>query len=87
MVGGSFTKLSGQPRKNIARLKATEPATQNLTWDGSTIDWLRGGTSPEIWRTTFEYTTNGTGWTALGAGERVPGGWQLPLPSSVTPGT
>lgn len=78
LVGGGFTTLGGQPRTNIARLNNTEPATQNLTYDGATIVWLRGGTSPEIWRTTFEVSTNGSDWIALGPGSRIPGGWQLP---------
>src|SRR2546427_7619046 len=43
--------------------------------------------SPEVWRTTFEVTTNSLDWTSLGAGARVPGGWQLTgvsLPPSCT---
>jgi hypothetical protein len=65
------------PRTNIARLNNTGPATQSLTYSGSTINWLRGGTSPEAWRTTFESSTNGVDWTFLGAGNHIPGGWQV----------
>ncbi|MCX6902773.1 MAG: hypothetical protein NTW03_04725, partial [Verrucomicrobia bacterium] len=53
------------------------PATQSLNCDGSTITWLRGGTSPEVWRATFDQSTDGLTWTSLGAGTRIPGGWQL----------
>lgn len=77
LVGGDFTTLGEQPRNFIGRLNNTEPASQTLTYDGSRIIWLRGGTSPEVWRTTFEHTTNGATWADLGAGTRIPGGWQL----------
>ena len=78
LVGGSFSVLAGQPCNSLGRLNNTGPATQNLDYDGSTITWLRGGTSPEVWRTTFEQSTDGVNWTSLGAGTRIPGGWQLP---------
>ena len=55
----------------------TDPATQSLAANGSSITWLRGGTSPELWRTTFDFTINGTGWASLGDGRRIPGGWEL----------
>jgi uncharacterized delta-60 repeat protein len=77
LVGGNFTTLGGQTRNCIGRLNNTAPATQNLTFDGSAITWLRGGTSPEVWRTTFDLSTNGTDWSSLGAGARIGGGWQL----------
>jgi hypothetical protein len=37
---------------------------------------LRGGSGPEVWRTTFEHSADGI-WTNLGAGSRIMGGWQL----------
>jgi uncharacterized delta-60 repeat protein len=77
LVGGDFTTLAGQPRACIGRLNATGPATQSLTSDGSTITWLRGGTSPEVWRTTFKHSPDGLDWTFLGPGTPTPGGWQL----------
>jgi uncharacterized delta-60 repeat protein len=77
LVGGSFATLGGQSRPYIGRLTPTEPATQNLTFDGSTANWQRGGSSPEVWRTAFEVTSNGMSWTALGSGVRIPGGWRL----------
>ena len=66
----------GRPANSIGRLNNTEPATQSLTFDGSTLTWLRGGTSPEVWRTTFDASTNGTDWFSLGGGTRIPDGWQ-----------
>jgi uncharacterized delta-60 repeat protein len=77
LVGGSFTNLGGQSRANIGRLNASGAATQSLGFNGSTLTWLRGGSSPEVWRTTFEFSPDGLSWQMLGAGIRIPGGWQL----------
>ncbi len=85
LVGGDFRTLAGQARAGAARLLSFEPATQNLRYEGSTLAWLRGGDAPEIGRTTFESSTDGLAWTDLGAGARVPGGWQrtgVALPST-----
>jgi hypothetical protein len=76
-VGGVFTNLCGQGRPGIGRFNATDPASQTLSYDGATVIWLRGGTGPEVWRTTFEVSIDGTNWTSLGAGTRIAGGWQL----------
>ena len=77
LAAGQFTTLGGQPRQYIGRLNNTGPATQVLAFDGSSVTWLRGDTSPEVWRTTFDGSTNGTAWVSLGAGQRVADGWQL----------
>jgi uncharacterized delta-60 repeat protein len=77
LAGGGFTLLAGQPCPRIARLNNTLPAIQSLSYDGSAITWLRGNTSPEFWRTSFEGSTNGVDWVVLGTGARIPGGWQL----------
>jgi uncharacterized delta-60 repeat protein len=77
VVGGSFNSISGQWHTNLARLNSTAPAAQGLIYDGATITWLRSGAVPEIWRATFEASTNAAAWFALGPGQRVPGGWQL----------
>jgi uncharacterized delta-60 repeat protein len=77
VIGGQFTSLSGVTRVNIGRLVNTGPATESLGFDGSTITWLRGGTAPEVWRTTLDYSTDGTNWSSLGAGTRIAGGWQV----------
>jgi uncharacterized delta-60 repeat protein len=77
IAAGNFSTLTGQYRANIGRLLATEPATQALSYDGANLNWVRGGTCPEVWRVTFEISTNGANWSYLGAGERVTGGWRL----------
>lgn len=79
MVGGYFDTLGGLGCKYLGRLSSTEAALQNLSVNasGSVVAWQRSGSSPEVWRTTFEYSSDGTTWTSLGAGTRVAGGWQL----------
>jgi hypothetical protein len=76
LAGGHFTGLGGQSRNYVGRLNNTGPATQSLTFDGSTLTWMRGGTSPEVWGTTFEYSPDCGSWTNR-EGIRIPGGWQL----------
>lgn len=81
LVGGSFTLLGGQPRAGLGRLANSVPATQSLTWNETSATWLRGGASPEVWRTAFEVTTNsGTVWMSLGSGLRIPEGWECVMP-------
>jgi uncharacterized delta-60 repeat protein len=77
LVGGWFDSLGGQTRNGLGRLINTGMAKQSLDYDGTNILWLRGGTSPEVWRTSFESSTNGTNWTCLGDGCHVDGGWRL----------
>jgi uncharacterized delta-60 repeat protein len=82
LAGGQFTSLGGLSCNNIGRLNNTAPANQSLVFDGSRLTWTRRGTSPEVWRTTFDYSLDGGGtWTILGGGVRIPGGWQLSGPS------
>jgi hypothetical protein len=38
---------------------------------------MRSGPGPEVWRATFETSTDGVTYTPLGAGTRIAGGWQL----------
>jgi uncharacterized delta-60 repeat protein len=88
LLGGVFSQVAKQFRTNIARLYNTAPATNDLKYDGAAIRWVRGGTSPEVWRTTFDYSADRTNWTSLGSGTRIPGGWQLvtnvPTPITVS---
>jgi len=77
LAGGYFTTLAGQPRPYVGRLNNLDPAWQSLSYDGATVTWMRGGSSCEVWRTTFDSSTDGTNWVSLGDGARIPGGWQL----------
>ena len=74
--GGVFSSVGGVARTNIARL-LNEPATQTLgVPDATQVQWLRGGTAPEVEQVTFELSTDaGSTWTALGSGTRITGGW------------
>ena len=87
LVGGYFTTLAGRMCSKLGRLNHTDPATQTLDYDGTNVIWQRGGAGPEVWRTTLEHFTNGLTWTDLGAGARIPGGWQwagVSLPRNAT---
>jgi uncharacterized delta-60 repeat protein len=77
LAAGQFTTLGGQSRNDIGRLIDTFPANESLACYGTNITWLRAGALPEVWRTTFEQSTDGTNWTMLGAGTRIAGGWSL----------
>jgi hypothetical protein len=77
LIGGSLVDATGNTNSYIGRLQNTSPATQSLTYEGSTITWMRGGTSPEVWGTVFHISTNGSDWLRLGQGTRIPGGWQV----------
>ena len=86
-MGGTFTNLGGLTRTNIGRLNNTSPATESLTFDGSSVTWLRGGSGPEVGRASFESTTNGLDWMFLGNASRISGGWQaigLSVPVNAT---
>ena len=85
VVSDQFDTVNFEPRSRVVRLSDTAPTTQNLTCNGSQVTWLRSGAGPEVWRTTFEVSTNGNDWFMLGAGTRIAGGWELTnvaLPSS-----
>jgi uncharacterized delta-60 repeat protein len=77
LVGGWFNSLGGLSRNTFGRLINTDIAMQYFNYDGTNIFWQRGGTSPEVWRTSFESSTDGTNWIYLGEGVRVGSGWQL----------
>jgi large repetitive protein len=59
-------------RNRFARLANGTAAFQNLTATQNTITWTRSGASPELFRVTFEQSTNGgLNYTFLGNGTRV----------------
>ena len=77
LLTGFFSTVCGQPRSGIGRLINTDAAIEGFAYDGTNLFWQRGGTGPEVWRTTFENSVDGIAWTYLGDGTRVAGGWQL----------
>ncbi|MBI2948831.1 MAG: choice-of-anchor D domain-containing protein, partial [Verrucomicrobia bacterium] len=78
VVGGAFTTVGGAARNRIARLE-NDAASQGLTVpNSSSVQWLRGDSSPETLRVTFDLSTDGgTTWSPLGTGTRITGGWAL----------
>jgi uncharacterized delta-60 repeat protein len=78
LMGGEFSRLGGELRSRIGRLHNTGPASQFLTYGGSSIIWVREGTAPEIIRSTFDYSPDGAQWAPLGDGRRTQRGWILP---------
>ena len=77
LVGGTFTNLAGQSCVKIGRLNKIYAATNSLTYNGTNMVWLRGGSTPEFGWTTFEYIPNGGTDFVQAAGSRISGGWQL----------
>ncbi len=84
LLGGTFTALqpngafAATARVGLARLN-NDPATQSLgVPSADRIQWLRGGTSPEVQQVTFEQSTDGGAvYTTLGSAVRITGGWEL----------
>lgn len=82
LITGTFQRFGdGSPsftsRPLIARLM-NGPATQTLTSNGTSITWMRGGTSPEAQSVYFETRLVGTDeWVPVdGFPQRITGGWQ-----------
>lgn len=82
-VAGGFAFISGRYRSRIARL-LNDPAVSELSvTGGSQIDWLRGGSAPEVIQAEFT-TWDGNGWSQGVPAARVAGGWRatgLTLPA------
>ncbi len=78
LMGGSFPVTVNHTYKFITRL-GNNAATQSLTVPSNArVQWLRGGTSPEVEQVTFEVSVdNGGSWIPLGLGVRISGGWEL----------
>jgi len=70
---------TGLVTRNSIAMMQDEIALQSLSAapDGTSVTWLRSGSGPEVQRVTFEISTDGSAWTALGNGSRITGGWQL----------
>ena len=78
LIGGFFTTMGGVARNRFARL-VNDAATETLNVaSADRIEWLRGGSSPETLRVTFDLSTDGgINYTLLGLGTRISGGWEL----------
>lgn len=87
LVGGAFSILGGEARSHLGRLSSETAALQNLLAgaqgilpqvpDNTTLIWMRSGAGPQVRHVSFELSTDGLGYTPLGAGTRISGGWEL----------
>ena len=77
IAGGSRELSPSQSEGFVARFTSDDPATENLSSNGSSVTWLRGGSAPELSRCKFQMTTNGVDWVELGVGKPGAGGWEL----------
>lgn len=76
IVGGRF-RLEGKTLC-MARLTNDEATSVLSVVSATEVQWLRGGSSPEVQQVIFDISENGgDSWTALGIGQRIPGGWKL----------
>jgi uncharacterized delta-60 repeat protein len=77
IIDEGFKNEGGVVVPGLGHIMNTEPGTQYLTFDGTNATWFRGGTSPEVIRTVFEFSADGSAWTNLGEGVRIEGGWRV----------
>jgi uncharacterized delta-60 repeat protein len=77
LAGGSFTTIGGQPRNLFARLSNDTASLQDLAVSQTTITWARGGSSPDLARVTFEYSTDNVNYTPAGNGTAAGRNWTL----------
>src|SRR5262249_37097711 len=77
LIPGTAITPDGLWHSGLLLFNNDASATEDLSLSSSSITWLRGGTGPEVWRTTFEHSTDGLLWILLGEGNRITGGWQL----------
>jgi uncharacterized delta-60 repeat protein len=77
LAGGQFATAGGQTRNRIVRLTNDTAAMQDLAVTQTTITWTRSGSSPQLTRVTFEYSTDNVNYTVLGNGTALGGNWVL----------
>jgi uncharacterized delta-60 repeat protein len=85
LIGGRFTSYNGTARNGIARLENGTTSQTLSAVSPARVEWLRGGSAPEVEQAAFEFSPDGLNWTPLGAGMRISGGWErsgLSLPGS-----
>lgn len=78
MACGTFTMVDEMPTTAFVQFDNGEAIQNLISPDSSRVQWLRGGTAPELTQVTFDLSTDsGTTWTPLGAGSRALIGWEL----------
>ncbi|MBX3733563.1 MAG: hypothetical protein KF791_13325 [Verrucomicrobiae bacterium] len=78
IITGDFEQVNGVSQYRISRL-INDPGTHSMAIPSATrVEWHRQGTRPEAAYAWFEHSADeGTTWTLLGPGHRIPGGWAL----------
>jgi uncharacterized delta-60 repeat protein len=80
LVGGLFSgpnSIGLETRNSFARLGNDTPARQNLAVTPHTITWSRTGSSPQLARVTFEYSTDNVTYALLGEATASGDGWTM----------
>jgi uncharacterized delta-60 repeat protein len=92
LLFGEFVTFNGTNRQGAARL-TNYPATQGLTYDGTKIRWVRGGSSPETPNVIFEHQSADTDfeWKPVDDGlatrEGITSNWEKTPTTPFLPGT
>lgn len=85
LIGGKFSTISGITRNGLARLPNDMAPSRALSVAGSSqIDWILGGSSPQVEQVAFD-TWSGSEWVSQGSAVFAAGVWRLTglsLPSS-----
>lgn len=80
IAGGNFTTFAGEPNSRIGRVSNTKYKYSylfDLQVGVDSVLWSRHETQPDVWRVTFEESSDGLAWTEMGAGVRTANGWLL----------
>jgi uncharacterized delta-60 repeat protein len=77
LAGGAFMTMGGEPRSHFARISNDTAALQDLSATQAAITWMRGGSSVQFTRVTFEYSANNVIYTSLGNGTASGNNWVL----------
>ena len=86
LLGGDFNQVNGTARNRFAQLLHTPPVSSLTASSRQRLFWQLSGSAAAVSDVTFEQSVNGGAtWTPLGAGTRIPGGWErtgLTLPQT-----
>ena len=77
MAGGLFGSCGGQTRTFLARLSNDTAALQNLRAMQTSVTWTRAGSSPLLFRASFESSIDGVNYNPLGSGSGSGSNWTL----------
>jgi uncharacterized delta-60 repeat protein len=76
LIAGNYAMAGGHT--DLTRVNNDAASDLLQTEDRSAVRWLRSGSVPEVTHVSFEVKPFGEpGWTLLGTGTRIPGGWEL----------